>query len=57
MASRLILSLRKAAEEGLVLRWNDGHLSVDRWDDTDQEMTDLSFSHTARGARTEDTIA
>jgi len=56
MVSRLILSLRKAADEGLVLVWNDDHLSVDPWNGTSQEMTDLRFcsSRTMRGVRTED---
>ena len=55
MVSRIILSLREAADEGLVLCWNGDHLSVDRWNDTGQEMTNLRFSlsQTARGVRTE----
>lgn len=57
MVSRLILSLRKAADEGLVLCWNEGHLSVDPWSGDSQEMTDLRFcsSRTLRGVRTQDT--
>jgi len=44
MLSRLSLSLRKAADEGLVLYWNEGRLSIDRWNGTGQEMTSLRFS-------------
>jgi len=57
MVSRLILSLRKAADQGLVLCWNEGHLSVDPWNGYSQEMTDLRFcsSRTLRGMRTQDT--
>ena len=58
MVSRLILSLRKAADEGLVLCWNEGHLSVDPWNGNSQEMTDLRFcsSRTLRGMKTQDTV-
>jgi len=58
MVSRIILSLREAADEGLVLCWNEDHLSVDRWN-TSQEMTNLrfSFSHNTRGMRTDLTTA
>jgi len=59
MVSRIILSLREAADEGLVLCWNVDHLSIDRWNDTNQEMTNLRFSpsQNARGVRAEVTTA
>jgi len=52
MVSRLILSLRKAADKGLVLYWNEDHLSVDRWNNASQELTNLHFrsTHTVRVA-------
>ncbi|KAF9785547.1 hypothetical protein BJ322DRAFT_1063781 [Thelephora terrestris] len=58
MVSRLILSLRKAADEGLVLCWNEGHLTVAPRSGHSQEMTELRFrtSHTLRAIRTEDTV-
>lgn len=59
MVSRLILSMRKAADEGLVLCWNEGHLAIDPWSGGySQEMSDLRFcsSHTMRGIKTQDTI-
>ena len=57
MVSRIILSLREAADEGIVLCWNGDHLSIDRWNDSSQEMTNLRFSpnHNTRGVRTEGT--
>ena len=59
MMSRLILSLRKAADEGLVLCWNDGRLSVGHWSESGQEMSNLRFSpgRARRELRTEDTTA
>jgi len=44
MVSRLSLSLRKAADQGFVLYWNHDHLSVDQWNATNQELTNLRFS-------------
>jgi len=59
MVSRLILSLRKAADQGLVLCWSEGRLSAERWNNTTQEMTNIRFrsSHTVRGSGTENTMA
>ncbi|KAF9650517.1 hypothetical protein BDM02DRAFT_3112040 [Thelephora ganbajun] len=59
MLSRLILSLRKAADEGLVLYWNEDHFSVDQSNSTNQEVMALSFrvDRTTRGVRTEGTIS
>ena len=58
MVSRLILSLREAVDKGLVLCWDENHLSVDIWNDSSREMTDLRFrsSRTMRGM-TEGTVA
>ena len=58
MMSRLILSLRKAADEGLVLCWNNGRLSADHWSGTNQEMTNLRFcpGRANREIRTQDTF-
>jgi len=44
MISRLILSLRKAVDEGAVLCWDENNFSVDQWNGTTQEMTVLRFS-------------
>lgn len=59
LVSRLILSLRRAADEGLILCWNEDHLSIERWNGDTHELTDLSFrsSYTTRGMRTEGTTA
>ena len=44
MISRLILSLRKAVDEGLILCWDENHFDVDQWNGTTQEMTVIRFS-------------
>ena len=56
MVSRLLLSLRKAADEGNILCWNQGNLSVGQWNGTNQEMSNLHFRSRAavRDTRTED---
>lgn len=60
MISRLILSLRKAVDEGIILFWNEGHFSVDQLNGTtSQEMTTLRFgsSRTLRVMKPGDTTA
>lgn len=55
MISRLVLSLRKAADEGPILSLNQGHFAINRWDGTGYELTDVRFS-SMRAMRSEDTI-